>query len=159
MKQSFTNLPDEIFSAKRFFPVGADKTPHMKDWGNPDKQRLCSELKGLAGFDTCGHGRDVDFLFLDFDHVLDDAGEFVNEDAQRWYNFIVTAFEDCFCERSISGHGIHIFALPSPDKFQSISNGKDGVLFFDRDKDIKLEIFYKNAARYCLVTRRFSNHS
>lgn len=152
MEQLLTNLPEEIFSAKRYFPVGADKAPHMRDWGNPDKQRHYSDIQGLAGFDTCGHGRDVDYLFLDFDHVLDDNGDFANEDAQRWYNFVIGAFEDCYCERSISGHGLHFFAKPTPDKFQPVSNGKDGVLYFDRDNDVKLEIFYKSKGRYCLLT-------
>ena len=155
MKQALSNLPQEIFSAKRYFPVGVDKAPLMKAWSNPDNQRHCSDIQGLVGFDTCGHGRDVDYLFLDFDHVLDDNGHFVNPDAEKWFNFVSSSFEDCYCERSIKGHGLHIFALPSPDKFQPVSNGKDGVLFFDRDNDIKLEVFYKNAARYCLVTGDF----
>ena len=152
MKQIFTQLPQEILTAKRYFPVGANKAPHMRDWGNPDKQLLYSAVKGLAGFDTCGHARDVDYLFLDFDHVLDDNGDFVNQDAEKWFNGIFSSFDNCYCERSISGHGLHIFAVPSPDKFPKVSNGQDGILYFDRSKDAKLEVFYKNAARYCLVT-------
>ena len=152
MNQILTNLPQEILSTQRFFPVGADKAPHMKDWGNPDKQKFYSDFKGLVGFDTVGHGRGVDYLFLDFDHVLNGNGEFINDEAEKYFNYVFSSFEDCYCERSFSGRGLHIFAVPTPNKFSPISNGKDGVLFFDRDKDIKLELFYNNAARYCLAT-------
>ncbi|MBQ3434755.1 MAG: hypothetical protein IJG24_06910, partial [Selenomonadaceae bacterium] len=147
--QHFENLPDEILNAPRFFLVGKNKVPLTKGWSNPENQRDYRDVKGVAGFDTCGRGQAVDYLLLDFDHVLTDSGEFVNETAQKWFKSIHEKLKT-YCERSISGHGLHIFAKPTADKFAPISNGKNGVLKFG--DDAKLEIFYKNKARYCLVT-------
>lgn len=79
--QQLENLSEELFSSKRFFLVGADKIPLVKGWSNPANQRLCTDIQGLVGFDTCGHDVGDDYLFLDFDHVLDDNGEFTEKAA------------------------------------------------------------------------------
>lgn len=147
--QQFENLPDEILNAPRFFLVGKDKVPLTTGWNNPENQRDYRDVKGVAGFDTCGRGQAVDYLFLDFDHVLNDKGEFVNETAQKWGKSIHEKLGS-FCERSISGHGLHIFAKPTLGKFPPINAGKNGVLRFG--DSAKLEIFYGGAGRYCLVT-------
>ena len=160
--QHLENLPEELFSSKRFFPVGADKIPHLKDWSNPDNQSLCTDIQGVAGFDTCGHGVGDDYLFLDFDHVLDDAGAFINPLAEKWYNMIHASqglLTGCYCECSISGHGLHIFAKPTRDKFPAINGGDKGSIYFTSDKKngAKIEIFYKSSGRYCLVTGNIFN--
>lgn len=146
--QHLNNLPKEIFSQPRFFRVAKDKTPLVKQWNNPVNQKLCSDIQGLAGFDTCGHDRAPDYLFLDFDHVLDDDGLFVNHDAEQWYNFCASS--DTFCERSISRHGLHFLLRPSPHKFSPASAGKNATLYFG--DNAKLEIFFASAGRYCLLT-------
>ncbi|MBR0060573.1 MAG: hypothetical protein IJP68_03745, partial [Selenomonadaceae bacterium] len=77
---------------------------------------------------------------------------FVNDDAQKWFETCLELVPETYRELSFSATGLHIIAKPTVDKFPHVSNGKDGVLWFDREKNIKLEIFYKNQARYCLLT-------
>ena len=147
------NLPDEILEQPRFFKVSENKIPLTKAWSNPSNQQLYHKIKGTAGFDTCGHDRAADYLFLDFDHVIDDNEIFVNDDAERWFNFCATA--ETYCEKTISGHGFHFIFKPTAGKFSPVSNGKNGVLHFGGNA--KLEIFYKNKARYCLFTGNVFN--
>ena len=160
--QQLENLPEELFSSKRFFPVGADKIPHLKNWSNPANQSLCTDIQGIAGFDTCGHSVGDDYLFLDFDHVFDDDGEFTNPLAEKWYNMIHSEFgflAGCYCELSISGHGLHIFAKPTKNKFPAINGGDKGSIYFTNDKKngAKIEVFYQSSGRYCLVTGKVFN--
>lgn len=161
--QQLENLPEELFSSKRFFPVRADKIPLVKGWSNPANQSLCSDIQGLVGFDTCGHDVGDDYLFLDFDHVLDDSGNFTNLLAEKWYNMIHSKafgfYTGCYCERSISGHGLHIFAKPTKNKFPAINGGDKGSIYFTNDKKngAKIEVFYQSSGRYCLVTGKVFN--
>lgn len=155
MKQVLENLPKEIKDSRRFFPVAANKAPLQKEWSNPDNQTTLEEINGLAGFDTVGHGRGVDYLFFDFDHVLTDNGEFVNDNAADFVNNLQLTFPQIYIEKSISGTGLHAFLVPTADRFAAISNGKLGVLHFDDSKEKnapKLEMFYGSGGRYCLVT-------
>lgn len=151
-KQFFEKVPSEFLAQPRFFLVREDKVPKTKDWGNPDNQRDYRKIRGLKGFDLSGHGRGVDYLMIDFDHVLNDAGEFIYPDAERWYNFIAQSGDNIFCERSISGHGIHFFAAPTAGKFPKVTNAKKNTIIFDEKAGAKIELFYLNEARYCLVT-------
>ena len=155
VSQQLKALPAELLAQPRFFELyGMKKTDTPKGWSNPDNQRLFSELNPnrLLGFDTCGHDRADDYLVIDFDNVLDDDGEFVSAEAEDWYNAIKLKFGDCYCELSISKHGLHFIGKPTVGKFDAISNGKSGVLLFDKDNDVKIELFYKNKARYFLWT-------
>ena len=153
--QILKKLPQELLTQPRFFQLtGNQKGDTPKDWSNPDNQKLYTNINGLAGFDTCGHGRAADYLFLDFDHVLDDNGNFVNEKAEQCFNAI-SAIVPTFTEKSISEHGLHKLYKPTPNKFSPISAGSKGTLYFDdkRTKDSpKLEIFYGSKGRYCLFT-------
>lgn len=152
------NLPQKFLSLKRFFPVGETKGDVPLAWSKPENQMTVADAaqRGVnIGFDTCGHDVGEDYLFLDFDHVLDDNGNFINEDAEKWYTYITLSFDFAYCERSISGHGLHIFALPTSGKFGKISpapKNNQGVLIFDEQANCKLEIFYKSGGRYCLLT-------
>lgn len=154
---SLENLPLELLNQKRFFPVviTADgrKVPTIKDWGNPDNQKHCSEVQGLLGFDICGHSLATDYALLDFDHVLND-GKFINDTAETCFNDVQNKLQG-YCERSVSGDGLHIIIAPTTDKFPMISNGKNGVLHFG--DGAKLEIFFKPKARYCLLTADLFN--
>lgn len=156
--QQLETAPTELTSQPRFFPVNENKLPIITEWQKPENQRDYREINGLKGFDTCGHGRAPDYLFLDFDHVLDDAGNFVNDAARRWYNFVQMDFSG-YCERSISGHGLHILAKPTPNTFKPINAGSHGTIYFgkhdtpaERKANPKLEIFYGAGARYILLT-------
>ena len=149
--QSLENLPDEILSLPRFFKVRADKRPLTKGWSNPDNQKLYSEINGHKGFDTAGHDKGDDFLFLDFDHVLTDNGEFVTAKAEQLFNRIHARLKS-YCELSASKRGIHIIAKPTAGKFKKISSGKNGRIYFNEDKTVFLELFYGTGGRYCYFT-------
>lgn len=154
-EQQLGNLPEELLEQHRFFELyGRNKTDVPKGWSNPDNQKFLGELncRNLIGFDTCGHGVADDYLLIDFDHVLDEKGDFINDAAKYWFETCCDIIPETYREISFSGTGIHILAKPTPDKFNPISNGKDGVLIFDDTRGSKLEIFYKNKARYCLLT-------
>lgn len=154
-KLNFENLPAEIRTSRRFFLVDESKRPLTKDWSNPKVQKSYTEINGLAGFDTTGHGAGVDYLFLDFDHVLDEGGEFVNDSAAKFFDNFKHTLSKVYVEKSISGRGLHAFLNPSADKFKPINAGKKGTIYFSdsQDKDApKLELFYQSKGRYCLVT-------
>ena len=155
-KQQLDNLPQEILVQPRFFALlGNDKGATPKGWSNPDNQKIYTDIQAncLAGFDTCGHGKADDYFVADFDHALDDSGNFVNADAEQWFNFL--SGYGTYCEKSISGHGLHFLFRPSPNKFRSLSGGKRGTLHFGNNA--KLEIFYLSKARYCLLTGNVYN--
>lgn len=153
-KDAILNLPPELLRQPRFFPVGKKKSSVPIGWSNPDNQKLFSELNNPLhfGFDICGHGRNPDYALFDFDNCLDDNSNFINREAETCFNSIVLKLMPVYIERSKSNHGLHIIAQPSPGVFSPISNGKNGVLYFDRANGTKLEIFYATAARYCLLT-------
>lgn len=154
-KQFFENFPAEIKTAPRFFEVAENKTPKVKEWSNTDNQKTFDKIKGLAGFDTTGHGKGVDYLFFDFDHVLTDTGDFLNDSVSATVADLQATFPNIYIEKSISGHGLHAFLIPTADKFNTLSAGSKATVYFSdsHEKDApKLELFYKSKARYCLVT-------
>ena len=148
-QQRLENLPDEILKQKRFFEVGADKVPRLKGWSNPDNQKFYTEIEGYKGFDTTGHDRAVDYLFLDFDHIFNDKGEFVNAKAEKCFNYVVNALKT-YCELSVSVTGAHVIAVPTAGIFKTIASGKNGKI--DLGDGAYLEIFYKTGGRYCFFT-------
>ena len=166
MKFKFTqwqNLPTELANQFRFFPAyiapNGDKAPIGKfpklgyydcaeDAFNHAKHYEFENGNAFAGLELCGNlcvrGGLANYALLDFDHALNpDTGEFVNADAEKWYNFIQLSLDGCYAEVSSSGTGIHIIAEPTQGKFPKIIDDKNGVLWFDRDKNIKLEVFYR----------------
>ena len=147
--QNLKNLPETILSQARFFAVNEDKQPITKGWSNPKKQKLHSDIQGLAGFDTAGHGVADDYLFLDFDHIFNSDRTFVNKTAEEFFYRIQNALKT-YCEISASGTGAHIIAKPTEGKFKKISSGKNGKIEFG--DGACLEIFYKTGGRYCLFT-------
>ena len=149
--QLIQNLPTEILKQPRFFPVARNKAPLIKDWSNPNNQKLFCDIQQdqFAGFDTCGHGRASDYLFLDFDHVLDDDGKFINYNVEIFFNHI-SRLAPTFTEKSISEHGLHKILKPLPGKFPTFSAGKNGTIHFG--DGAKLEIFYGSKGRYGLFT-------
>ena len=147
--QDLANLPAEILAQPRFFPVKPNKEPKRKGWSEPRNQNYFNAVEGLAGFDTAGQGKGADYLFLDFDHIFDDNGNFVNAEAERWFNHIHGELKS-YCELSASKHGAHIIAKPTEGKFKKISSGKNGKIEFGNGAF--LEIFYKTGGRYCLFT-------
>ena len=142
--QTLKNLPVEILALPRFLKTRKDnpKAPTLRDWQKPEKQKLYSELDGILGF-VAATENDESLIFFDFDHVLDDNGNFVNETAEKWFRFIHA--EKYFCEQSQSGKGLHMFGLPTKGKF---TKGRRELNLGD---GAKIEIFY-GTTKFCLVT-------
>ena len=154
IKQILENLPQEILDQPRFFSVNEAKEPLAEGWNKPENQKPYNEIQGLVGFDTAGHDVYEDYLFLDFDHIFNDAGQFVNVLAEEWYTKIRDALKT-YCELSASSTGAHMIAKPTKGKFKKISSGKNGRIYFSerRDDDAPfLELFYGTGGRYCLFT-------
>ena len=150
-QQQLENLPQEILEQPRFFAVNPDKTPKTKGWSKPENQKSYTEIQGLTGFDTSGHGKGADYLFLDFDHVLDGNGNFVNNEAEKFFNRYQNVLKT-YSETSASNTGAHMIAKPTEGKFKKISSGEKGRIYFDGEKKSFVEIFYKTGGRYCLFT-------
>ena len=159
--QQVKNLPLELLTQARFFALKAPKkeaTP--QGWNNTDNQKLYSDLRGVLGFDTSGHGITADYCLLDFDHIFTPNGEFVTDTARKTFEFVQNALcinnRACYCEKSFSGGGSHFVIKPTAGKFPKITNGGNGTLYLDSKHDVKtspkLEIFYLNESRYCLLT-------
>lgn len=154
--QQFSNLPAEIVSQKRFFATD-DKGFPPSGWSTPANQKLAAEVFGkrkFIGFDISGHGQGTDYALIDFDHMRNPVtGEFVCPAAEQWFNYVKLTFDGCYCELSQSGEGFHFLCRPTAGKFGMVTNkeGK-GILYFDKATNAKVEIFYKNAARYCMLT-------
>ena len=142
--QTLKNLPAEILALPRFLKTRKDnpKAPTLRDWQKPEKQKFYSELDGILGF-VAATEDDNSLIFFDFDHVLDDNGKFVNETAEKWFNFIHA--EKYFCEQSQSGKGLHMFGLPTKGNF---TKGRRELNLGD---GAKIEIFY-GTTKFCLVT-------
>ena len=157
IQQKFENMPVELTEQPRFFKVGADKVPLTKDWSNPSNQIMHHEINGIAGFDCSGHGLTDDYVFFDFDHILNVDGTFINETAEEFVAWCLDALGG-YCELSVSRTGLHMFAIPSIDYaafLPSMSGGRKATYYFtdERGKDCpKLEIFYRTKGRYCLLT-------
>ena len=151
--QTLENVPDELLTLPRWFKVAENKRPLTKAWSNPGNQKTAAEIDALAGFDVVGHDAGDDYLFLDFDHVLDEDGNFVSDSAAQWFSRIHDGLgRNTFAELSASGRGIHILAVPTAGKFPKVSSGKNGRIFFADDKSAFVEIFFGGGGRYCFVT-------
>ena len=154
-KCNIDSLPEELRTAKRFFPVtitaAGEKIPKMKQWNNPDRQKHAEECSSsLVGFDICGHGLGADYMVFDFDHVLDPEGNFTTAEAEAAYNKILSLMGSTWAEVSISGTGVHIVGSPTPGKFEAMKNDSTGVLCFPDGG--KVETFYRTSGRYFLFT-------
>ena len=145
-QQRLENLPAEILELPRFLPTRKDnpKAPKGKDWQKPENQVSYSALKGIGGFVSATETEES-LIFVDFNHVLDDNGNFVSADAEMWFNDLHD--ENFYCERSISGQGLHILALPTRGKFPKIT----GKIYLTKDKKSFIEVFYRTT-KFCLIT-------
>lgn len=161
-KTIINNLPAELLSQKRFFPVklitdqkgNLQKVPTIKAWQMPENQMSAADAikeTGLIGMDICGHGIRPNYFFVDFDNVTDQNGTFLYDDAERWHNYLVEVAET-FSETSIRKCGSHCLLCPTPNKFPTLtgSNGNHAI-HFDKKKKAKIELFY-NSGRYILLT-------
>ena len=135
-------LPTVFLSEKRFFAIAKKDAPPT-GWNKPENQKRVDDAAQNGKFvavDISGHDIRDDYALIDFDHVLDaNTGEFVDNEAQKWFCYIQISF-DGYAERSVSGTGIHVFLKPSKGKFGRIVNKDgEGVLWFNRDNGAKLE--------------------
>lgn len=147
MKKTFTqileNLPTDILNLPRFVHTRKTKpkAPY-EGWSKPENQKFYHELEKPVGF-VAATENDDSFVFYDFDHVLDDNGNFVNANAEKWFNYLHD--DDYFCERTISGKGLHMFGIPTKGKFPK------GYHELDLGDGAKIEIFY-GTNKNCCVT-------
>lgn len=158
IQQFRENFPAEFVAQPRFFSLlGNTKSALPTGWSKPENQKHLENCKGVVGFDVTGHGKATDYIFLDFDHVLNDDGTFINAAAEKFVAEILNDFGG-YCERSISGAGLHMFAVPSNEYAETLkpmSGGRNASYYFSDEggKDCsKIEIFYKTRGRYCLLT-------
>ncbi len=155
MIQLIENLPDELLSQPRWFKIFGKDKPQIKDWSNPANQRPYTEIETgngyFAAFDISGHDAGDDYLVVDFDHVLDDDGNWVNDDAQKWYNCLASSV-DTYCELSCSKHGLHFAFKPRKGEFFPMASGREHSLIFDDTGKVKIELFYMTGGRYIFFT-------
>lgn len=167
--QILQNLPQELLVQPRFFPVkiipdekgNLQKVPCITGWQKQKNQMTAYEAAftheratGLIGMDICGHGVYPDFFFVDFDHVKDQSGNFLYDDAERWDNYLQIA--ETFSERSFSKNGTHYLFCPTPNKFPTLTGENAGhAIYFDETKkgkhSPKIELFHCQG-RYILLT-------
>lgn len=170
MKQFADNIPAELRTLTRWIPVGFKddpKCPACKGWQLAATHKPLSTIHGNFGFvcsvhpdDSSDTARD-DYLLLDFDHVLDDNGNFVNDDAEQCFNFVLEKLSstgNVFCEYSMSGKGFHVLACPTPRKYSFAGQDKGTVWFGKHDTTNerkacpKLEIFVGSEGRQVVLT-------
>ena len=155
MKQKFDNLPIELTKQKRFLLVGENKAPLTPEWQKPENQAYYTDLKGLCGFAITGDGTTSDYCVLDFDHVKNKNGEWINDYAKNTLDWIIQS-APTFIEQSKSEEGFHIILKPTPGKFEKIVNNADGTLYFEEgNKESKLEIFYKQERQFVLTGKNY----
>ena len=159
------NLPPSMARLKKFFPCKIEldgakikKLPLRVGWNKSENQSTLQELQAATFVGFCISGGAAEFLFLDFDHVLKD-GVFVNNEVAEFVAKLQATFPQIYIERSISKTGLHAFLCPTAGRFPAVANSEgQGVLHFGTDKDAKLELFYRTAGRFCLMTGdRFSS--
>lgn len=160
------NLPTELLSQKRFIPSCIDAETRAKrpvdkifckreNYATPadaldsakNYDRTYGTGNAFAALDICGYNTDVGFVSFDFDNVLDDSGQFLNQDAEKWFNYLLQTL-DCYAEFSASGRGIHILGkLPADTHFGDMHNV---TLYFSKEPESKLEVSFKKRTRKTL---------
>lgn len=151
--QHIAQLPDEIRNQPRFFPVNDDKTPKIKDWNKLENQATADKLTPPVGFViTPTHPYDQPYAVLDFDHVTNDNGDFVNSQIEPLISLVHRS--GTYGEWSQSRHGLHYILKPTPNKFPKMNPER---LYLDNHSNApenlrpKLELFYA-AGRYIILT-------
>lgn len=130
------NLPTEISYLKRFIPVRDDgKTPRGAGWQNAENQKFLKDIHTINAAFFIG----TDYLALDFDNVLDAEGKFTNTRAEDFYKYVCVTFSKVYCEKSVSGHGLHFLLRPSEGVFVEKIHK---TLKFDSDNNSCVEVFY-----------------
>ena len=157
-QQNFENLPVEFKNSRRHFPVtvklneGANGELKKEfdfggiSWNRSENQKTLAEI-GKRNFGTVVS----DFLFFDFDNVVKD-GDFINEKVEDFVNELQLTFPEVYIEYSATQTGLHCFLKPTDGKFGKITNGEKDILYFDKEQNAKLEIFYLMTSKFCLCT-------
>lgn len=106
----FKALPTERGTVEKIIlsPVGEGKERarcnNESDWTTFDEAVKMAVKKNATGI-TYVLRKDDNITCIDLDHCLNDAGEFVNEQTKN----IAEQFNGTYQEKSVSGHGVHIF--------------------------------------------------
>lgn len=165
--QCIENLPDELLTQKRFFLVGTGndlkkrKIPAQGEhWQDVNHLKYHYDVKltkpyqskGLNIVDLTGGGKD--YLCVDFDHVLDDNGNFTNKEAEKWVNLILSE-TPTYAEYSTSKHGLHFLFRPTNKAEIAQYEGYKNLVFTYNEEGkpyTQIEMFYRTNGRYIYFT-------
>ena len=165
--QHIENLPDLVLQYPNWIPVSNNKVPTKEGWGNPETWLSYDEIPGKKGIVI----DDTPLLVLDFDHVLNKDGtpdkrctESLPKIVKRIYDLLHG--ERTYCERSLSGTGLHMIFVLNEQEYHNISfaGGEPGTIplhdggreAYDREDAAKLnppkcEIWYNCVHQFVLT--------
>lgn len=164
-KQNRNGLPAALLEERRFFPLyGAGKTDTPAGWNNPEHWQYLDEIPADKNFGFAIGGKDSNFLFVDFDHVI--QGGRLDDRAREVYTRITTAGGESYLESSLSGSGMHMIVDLGDyaDNFEPVGNSSREVILWcdpaeyssmpreQRDQIPKIELFFRQAGRYAYLT-------
>lgn len=158
IEQIFENLPAELQQEKRYIPLRKDATKRpLEGWSSPENWKSWQRVRGTArGFVI----KDSDYLVFDGDHVLDDAGQYVSDEARAFFEHLERT-APTYAERSTSGHGLHFVYKVAPGHVPSMKAGRYYTYYFGGDvKDAerpKVEMFYGSAQQFVFTGNIHNN--
>lgn len=119
---------DERDGRKTKIPISAApglpwaRSNHPEDWTDYDTAAKCAAKTGLRMGVMLPPDRSI--LFVDVDDCIGENGE-LSETAKE----VLEIFPSCYCEKSVSGHGLHLLACGTIPR--SIKNSALGVELYN----------------------------
>lgn len=163
--QKREGLPASITEQRRFFQMrGSSKDDTPAGWNNPEKWLELDDIPDDKPFGFVA-GTGSNYLFIDGDHVFNDAGKYVNAFIEGVCNRIFSAGKTYY-EWSVSKYGFHLLCDLGDfsEAFEPVSNTADEIIIDmnpdeyrklpedQRDEIPKIELFYHVNGRYILLT-------
>ena len=150
-----SNIPLEMRQAPYWYPCAGKKGD--QGWNSPEGWLTFEEaIKMLGSYSSCHFDEEGNPLVfdnlgfnikesgiatLDWDHVLTKGtNNWVNQEAQEFFEDLVKKYPDIYIERSMSGGGLHLPIKPTPDKFDRITNAENNLWYFEEGKDLVVDI-------------------
>lgn len=158
IEQIFENLPAELQREKRYIPLRKDATKRpLEGWPSPENWRSWQGVRGTArGFVI----KDSEYLVFDGDHVLDDAGQFVNDEARAFFEHLERT-APTYAERSTSGHGLHFVYKVATGHVPTMKAGRYYTYYLGRNEADaerpKVEMFYGSAQQFVFTGNIYNN--
>ena len=151
MKQNRDGIPPSLAEKKRFIEkTGWSKEAMPTGWNNPDNWKTLDDIPEGKPFTFMASDEHSGYLGVDFDHVFDENGEFINveirTDLQRLMDVINT-----YREKSQSKKGLH-FICYLGDLEGSFEKINDTFYWGDTGDDAPhMEIYYKTDRNFFLT--------